>query len=43
MRKSIAYQSLHASPIAFDWKLLRAGSPFGSLTSRCERPCVYSW
>jgi hypothetical protein len=43
LRKSLAYQSLHASPIAPAWAEFSAPAPSASVTSRLERPCVYSW
>src|SRR4051812_50168821 len=39
----MAYQSLQASPIEADWNVLSAGTPFGVVTRRPDRPCVYSW
>src|SRR3954453_20273899 len=39
----MAYQSLQASPIDADWNVLSAGTPFGVVTRRPDRPCLYSW
>ena len=39
----MAYQSLHASPMAPAWTLPRVESPVASTTSRLDRPWVYSW
>ena len=41
-RKSIAYQSLQASPIAPACAVFSAPEP-PSVMSRFESPCVYSW
>src|SRR3954447_22446074 len=42
-RKSIAYQSLHASPIAPACTAPMVELPSASTTSRFDRPWVYSW
>jgi hypothetical protein len=41
--KSLAYQSLQASPMAPAWGELSAPAPSASVTRRLDSPCVYSW